>query len=53
MPKPYQLFRDDQVLTEYDMAKRKLDSIHPGVALAEDFVKGLEIWTPPIFRTLP
>jgi hypothetical protein len=26
-----------------DMTKRKFDSVHPGVVLAEDFVKGLEI----------
>jgi addiction module HigA family antidote len=25
------------------MAKRKLDPVHPGVVLAEDFLKGLEI----------
>lgn len=25
------------------MAKRKFDPVHPGVVLAEDFVKGLEI----------
>ena len=25
------------------MAKRKFDPVHPGVVLAEDFLKGLEI----------
>ena len=43
MPEPYRVLRDDQVLTENDMAKRKFDPVHPGVVLAEDFLKGLEI----------
>jgi addiction module HigA family antidote len=30
-------------LKESDMAKRKFDPVHPGVVLAEDFLKGLEI----------